>query len=51
MDDNVNEIVYDIMFFFACRCTGPRPRQVANAVAPAITKVAKPFGVWADVAA
>jgi hypothetical protein len=29
------------MFFFACRSTGPRPWQVTNAVAPAITTVAK----------
>ena len=41
MDYKVYDTVYDIIFFFAYRCTGPRPRQVANAVTPAITTVAK----------
>jgi hypothetical protein len=36
IDDKVYEIEYDTIFFFAsrCQCNGPRPRQVANAVAP-----------------
>ena len=41
MDYRVYDTVHDIMFFFAYRRTGPRPKQVANAVTPAITTVAK----------
>jgi hypothetical protein len=41
MKDEVYDIAYIIMFFFAYRRMGPRPRQVANAVTPTITTVAK----------
>ena len=64
MNDTLYEKDYDIMFFFACgRGTGPISRQVANAVTPAITAVAKSawififsnppeyYRVWAEVAA